>query len=278
MSYTIKVAQFEGPFDLILFFIERDEIDIYDIPIHQLTSDFLAYIREMEAVNIDLASEFILVAASLMRIKAKMLLPRKELDEEGVEIDPRQELVQKLLEYKKYKGVVQDLRTLAEVRTQWHIRGTAEDELLNISSTFENEMELESLNLFRLMKVFARVVDRMEERERTKNLEHRVVQYPYTMEQEKGIVFSKLGLKEELYFEELFEDCRDKMEAIFRFLGILELLQLKRLRIRIEEQDHLNHFWIRLNNDLSEEELQAIKDLTEEDLWSTDTGLEDDDK
>lgn len=81
VSYTIKLSQFEGPFDLLLFFIERDELDIYDIPIAKITADFLAYIREMEALNLDLASEFILVAATLIRIKAKMLLPRKELDE-----------------------------------------------------------------------------------------------------------------------------------------------------------------------------------------------------
>ena len=83
MTYTIKIQQFEGPFDLLLFFIERDELDIYDIPISKITDDFLSYVREMESMNIDLASEFILVAATLMRIKAKMLLPRKELDEQG---------------------------------------------------------------------------------------------------------------------------------------------------------------------------------------------------
>lgn len=99
-SYTIKIQQFEGPFDLLLFFIERDELDINDIPIAKITNDFLDYIRHLEALDIDIASEFILVAATLMRIKAKMLIPRKELDEEGNEIDPREELTQKLIEYK----------------------------------------------------------------------------------------------------------------------------------------------------------------------------------
>ena len=105
-SYTIKTQHFEGPFDLLLFFIERDELDINDIPISQITTDFLDYIRHLEALNIDVASEFILVAATLMRIKAKMLIPRKELDEAGNEIDPRVELAQKLIEYKKYKKSV----------------------------------------------------------------------------------------------------------------------------------------------------------------------------
>ena len=89
LSYEIKLPFFEGPFDLLLFFIERDELDIHDIPIHQITSEFLEYIRQMEDMNIEIASEFILVAATLMRIKSRMLLPRPELDEEGNEIDPR---------------------------------------------------------------------------------------------------------------------------------------------------------------------------------------------
>ena len=88
VSYQIKLPQFEGPFDLLLFFIERDELDIYNIPIHGLTKDFLVYIHELESLNIELASEFILFISTLMRIKAKMLLPRKELDAQGNEIDP----------------------------------------------------------------------------------------------------------------------------------------------------------------------------------------------
>lgn len=95
MSYTIHTEAFDGPFDLLLFFIERDELDIYDIPIATITEEFLVYLKAMEALNIDLASEFILVAATLMRIKAKMLLPRKELNEHGEEVDPRTELDRK---------------------------------------------------------------------------------------------------------------------------------------------------------------------------------------
>mgnify|MGYP003324362950 FL=1 len=101
MSYEIKLPLFEGPFDLLLFFIERDEIDIMDIPISKITNDFFEYISDLESMNIEVASEFIVVAATLMRIKSKMLLPRLSLDEEGNEIDPREELVEHLIEYKK---------------------------------------------------------------------------------------------------------------------------------------------------------------------------------
>ena len=101
-NFEIRLPLFEGPFDLLLFFIERDELDINDIPISKITNDFLEYIRRLETLNIEIASEFILVAATLMRIKSKMLLPRPQLDEQGNEIDPREELVKHLLEYKKY--------------------------------------------------------------------------------------------------------------------------------------------------------------------------------
>ena len=100
-KFEIKLPLFEGPFDLLLFFIERDELDIYDIPIASITDDFLSYLHHLEEMNVEVASEFILVAATLMRIKAKMLLPRPTIDEEGNEIDPREELIRHLLEYKK---------------------------------------------------------------------------------------------------------------------------------------------------------------------------------
>ena len=108
MSYKIKIPLFEGPFDLLLFFIERDEIDIKDIPIATITKDFLDYIENLESMNIEVASEFIVVAATLMRIKSKMLLPRLMMDEAGNEVDPSDALVKHLLEYKKFKSVVED--------------------------------------------------------------------------------------------------------------------------------------------------------------------------
>ena len=128
MTYTIKLQQFEGPFDLLLFFIERDELDINDIPIATITEDFLQYIRHLEDLNLDLASEFILVAATLIRIKAKMLIPRKELDENNQEIHPRQELVQKLLEYKAVKEVIQDLSIMEDNQAYRVGRGNLQKE------------------------------------------------------------------------------------------------------------------------------------------------------
>src|ERR1700755_3331997 len=121
-NFEIRLPQFEGPFDLLLFFIERDELDIHDIPIAKITDDFLNYIHQMNSLNMELASEFIFVAATLMRIKAKMLLPRYET-EEGTEHDPKAELIRKLIEYKRFKEICEELRPLEEERLKQERRG-----------------------------------------------------------------------------------------------------------------------------------------------------------
>ena len=126
MTYQIHLPQFEGPFDLLLFFIQRDEISLYDIPIAKLADDFLHYLHQLEQMNIDVAGEFMLMAATLMQIKAKMLLPRRELDEQGEEIDPRQELVDKLLEYKAFKEVLATMSSLEDERQLKFKRGNLE--------------------------------------------------------------------------------------------------------------------------------------------------------
>ncbi len=141
MSYEIKLSLFEGPFDLLLFFIERDELDIHDIPLAKITDDFLQYIHHLEKMNLEVASEFILVAATLMRIKAKMLLPRPVFDEEGNEIDPRQDLVKHLLEYKKYKSVIHELSALEGERIEKKKRGNIIQEIKSLSEKVNVESE-----------------------------------------------------------------------------------------------------------------------------------------
>src|SRR5919112_218016 len=128
-TYKIKLAQFEGPFDLLLFFIERDELDIYNIPITRIIKDFLAFIHSQESLNIELSSEFILFISTLMRIKAKMLLPRKEVDAAGNEIDPRQELVDKILEYKRFKEAAAEMAEMEAERMLLIKRGNLQKEM-----------------------------------------------------------------------------------------------------------------------------------------------------
>src|SRR5215813_10634359 len=151
MGYQIILPQFEGPFDLLLFFIERDELDIYNIPITKIIKDFLDYIHQQEQLNIELSSEFILLVSTLMRIKAKMLLPRKELDAQGNEIDPRQELIDKLLEYKRYKEAAATLAEMEAIRHLMVRRGNLQKELANIGEEAGEGTEIQAITLFKLM-------------------------------------------------------------------------------------------------------------------------------
>lgn len=240
MSYQIVLPQFEGPFDLLLFFIERDELDIYDIPIYKVTTDFLAYVRRLEDLNVELASEFILVAATLMRIKAKTLLPRKELDEEGNEIDPREELVQRLLEYKKYKAVVGDLQQMEDERQILHSRGNILIEQKSLSQINSVEAELESVNLYKLMKVFQKVVSRYQDS--NLRLQHTIVKYDYTIKSSKESILKLVNAKQKADFSDLFLDCENKIHAVFTLLAILEMVQLREVDIQVGEG--YNNFWL----------------------------------
>ena len=147
-SYQINLPQFEGPFDLLLFFIERDELDIYNIPINRIIKDFLAYIHSQESLNIELSSEFILFISTLMRIKAKMLLPRKEVDAQGVEIDPRQELIDKVLEYKRFKEVAAKMAELEAEIMLLIRRGNIHKELSGIGEEAGEGTEIQAITLF----------------------------------------------------------------------------------------------------------------------------------
>ncbi len=240
VSYEIKLPLFEGPFDLLLFFIERDELDIYDIPISKITDDFLEYLKQLEKMNVDVASEFILVAATLMKIKAKMLLPRPVLDEEGNEIDPRDELVKHLLEYKKYKSVIQELATLEEGRLQKEKRGNVVKEIKALSEVTNVEAELQNIDMYKLLKVFQKVMERFDYEQ--KKPIHQVVQYPFTVANQKNFLLEKLTSNKRLSFEEIIGFEASKIGVIFNFLAILELLQVSQITMSIGIG--FNNFWI----------------------------------
>ncbi len=253
-TYTIRIDAFEGPFDLLLFFIERDELDIYDIPIARITDDFLGYVQTMENLNIDLASEFILVAATLMRIKAKMLIPRKEVDEKGNEIDPREELIQRLLEYKSYKEVTQELRRKEEARSMSFPRGNVKVELQSLAEEALADAELESLTLYKLMQAFKRVMERFEEAQR--NPVHTIVKYTYTIQEEQQQIISKLVFKPRLDFADIFTSAENRIHAIITFLALLEMINNQ--VVRILSGEGINNFWIEphveISTPLAEEE------------------------
>jgi segregation and condensation protein A len=239
-NFEVKLPLFEGPFDLLLFFIERDELDIYDIPISTITNDFLEYIHHMENLNIEVASEFILVAATLMRIKSKMLLPRPQLDEQGNEIDPREELVRHLLEYKKYKSVVDTFHKMEENELMKEKRGNLVKELRALAETTNVEAELQDVTIFKLMTVFEKVMKRFEA-EKNKPV-HQVIQYPYTVDGQKKYLLQTLTEKSRVAFTELLELFPSKIGLIFNFLAILEMLALQQISIQVGEG--YNNFWV----------------------------------
>jgi len=232
-AYQIRLPQFEGPFDLLLFFIERDELDIYNIPINRIINDFLAYIRQSEELNIELSSEFILFISTLMRIKAKMLLPRKELDADGQEIDPRQELVNKILEYKRFKEASAQMADMEALRMLMVKRGNIQREMLDVGEEAAEGTEIQNVTLFRLMKAFEKALLRYSDR--VNQPVHTVIQYNYTMEESRQQMMNLAAQERTLSFERIFDRCENRVHAIFTFLSLLELVQMKHMRILIGE-------------------------------------------
>jgi len=259
VSYQIKLEQFEGPFDLLLFFIERDELDIYNIPITTITNDFLSHIHDTEKLNIELSSEFILFISTLMRIKAKMLLPRKEVDVDGNEIDPRMELVDKILEYKKFKEASIKMAEMEAERMLMMKRGNVQKELAQIGEDAGEGTEIQTITVYKLMKAFEKVILRIQQK--NNKPVHTVVQYNYTMEACRDYMLDLAATEKTISFEKIFEVCNDRIHAIFLFLNMLELVQQKFLQIIIGEGR--NNFIIEYNDNREEE---VHNPLTDEDF------------
>ena len=248
-SYQIKLDQFEGPFDLLLFFIERDELDIYNIPITRITNDFLDFIHTGEKLNIELSSEFILFISTLMRIKAKMLLPRKELDAEGNEIDTRQELINKILEYKRFKEAAAQMAEMEAMRMLMMKRGNLQKEISQIGEEAGEGTEIQTVTLFKLMKAFEKVILNLQKR----NFKpvHTVVRYNYTMEQSREHMLNVVRAEKNVSFEKVFEICEDRIHAIFLFLSLLELVQMRYMSLLTGEGR--NNFIVEWNENREED-------------------------
>ncbi|MES2274389.1 MAG: segregation/condensation protein A [Bacteroidota bacterium] len=241
-SFEIKLPQFEGPFDLLLFFIERDELDIHDISITNITNDFLEYLHHMTTLNMEVASEFIFVAATLMRIKAKMLLPRYEADAEGNEVDLREELIRKLVEYKKIKQLCDDLRPFEEERLKQEKRGNIKYDLEQVERVTTPGEELSSISLYKLMLTFERMNKRWLTR--VEPVTHTVEQYPYTIERQKKAINDLLQINKRLDFKSIAGNSDNKVHFVYNFLAVLEMLQQELIDIQVGLG--FNNFWIGL--------------------------------
>lgn len=239
-TYRIELPIFEGPFDLLLFFIERDELDVHDIPISRITRDFLDYMHQMDVLNMDVASEFILVAGTLMRIKSRMLLPRPVINEQGEVEDPRRELVDRLLEYKRYKSVQDALHKMEEDGAMMYKREFAKKEEKLFIDADSAEEELNHIDLYTIMRAYKRVVARHEER--LARPTHVIRAYPYTVEQVKNRILSMIAEKEKIDFVSFILDHPDKIYCVFTFLSVLEMAQIGQISLVVGQG--YNKFWI----------------------------------
>ena len=258
-SYQIKLPQFEGPFDLLLFFIERDELDIYNIPIAKITNEFLSYIHTLENLNIDLASEFILFVSTLMRIQARMLLPRREVDATGKEIDPRQELVDKILEYKRFKEASETMMVMEAERLMQQKRGNIKLEMDRLGDSYSEGTEIQAVTMYKLLQAYEKVVKKFNDR----NLkpQHVVVKYNYSLEGQRTYLIDHLQEKKRVPFEMLFAACENRIHAIFTFLAMLELIQQKIMAILIGTGR--NNFIVEWNPEGERQDVPLAEEHTE---------------
>lgn len=217
MDYQVKLESFEGPLDLLLYLIQKQEIDIYDIPIAKITEQYLEYIRVMDLLNLELAGEFLVMAATLLRIKARMLLPRL-IDEDGEQEDPRSQLVQQLLEYQRFKQVASKLQAMEYQRALLFPRP-------DCTGDSKNRAE-QSYNLLDLISAFKKALDRM------KPTYLEVEADRVSIEEKMEYLKTKLLKEERLRFDSLLEEQATIVDLIVTFLALLELLRIGLARVR----------------------------------------------
>jgi len=222
MVYKVKLEVFEGPLDLLLYLIKKEEIEIKDIPIAKITDQYLGYLEVMKMLDLNIAGEFVLMAATLMHIKSKMLLPPVESEEEAIEEDPRAELVRRLLEYKKFKEVAGELYHMETRQKDFFARPVTED-----SKPEPAEDAYFEASLFDLITAFNKVM-----KEIPKKTFHEFVKDEFTVEEKMHDIFHLLVKKSTIYFTQLFTKAKNKAEIITIFLALLELIRLKEILIR----------------------------------------------
>ncbi len=234
-GYRVNLENFEGPLDLLLYLIKRDEIDIYDIPIARVTSQYLEHVRLLESLDLEIAGEFLLMAATLMRIKSKMLLPR-QLDDDGEEEegDPRDELVQRLLEYRGYKRVAEKLSEQADLRKQLVGRQSPPYE----QGDAEEPELLIPVDLVGLLRTFTTLLENAPRME-----PYEVMLEEYTLEEKNELILQWIERNERVEFTTLFPAKATRSEIVATFISMLELLRLQ--RITISQSDTFGRIWIR---------------------------------
>jgi segregation and condensation protein A len=225
MRYRVKLDIFEGPFDLLLFLIRKNEVDIYDIPIAVITRQFLDYIEVMKVLDLNVAGDFIEMVAILMNIKARMLLPKPEAIEGQEEEDPRMELVERLIEYKRFKDASVELNDLEEHRRKLHSRKYFK--FVDKTDQISDEEYLEKITLFDLIVAFRRALDNMP-----KITYHEVTKIDVTVEQQSEFIFQKLADKKMILFQDLMKEIKEKIVLIVTFVALLDLVRTGKVSVK----------------------------------------------
>jgi segregation and condensation protein A len=223
MEYSVKLSSFEGPLDLLLFLLRKNEVDIYDIPISVVVKQYIEYLGGLEELSIDRAGEYLLMLATLMRIKSRMLLPGDELEDEDNIEDPREELVNKLIEYQKFKEIAGDLSEKAEMRSLLFNRGTANASF----EGFQVEPPELDVEIDTLIAAFRQAMQKFSEQE-----QYVPEMAQFTVEDKMSFLSENLSHKESLHLEDLFAACKSKLELIVLFLALLEMMRLRKLKVR----------------------------------------------
>ncbi len=220
--YRVTLEHFEGPLDLLLFLIQRAEVDVYDIPIARITDQYLEFLDAMQALDLDIAGEFILMAATLMAIKSRLLLPTPVLDEEGEIADPRAELVRQLVEYRRFRAASEHLGKLWEERRGIRGRGSA----AALPEAPEPELEV---GLFALISAYRRVLDQASVRAAARP---RIAVEPVRIEDRVRLIRAWIGRRPRLRLSELLVEAKSRIEVIVTFMAILELVRLGEIGVR----------------------------------------------
>ncbi|HTY10641.1 MAG TPA: segregation/condensation protein A [Bacteroidota bacterium] len=223
--YRIKLTDFEGPLDLLLFFIKRDELDIYDIPIAKITKDFLEYLEYLQDLDLDIAGEFIVTAAELMQVKVQMLLPRP-VGEGEEELDPRAELVRRLLDYKRYKEMAEELQTMSVEQSQRAYRKYFMEDSKIIEDPNEENL-LRDVTLFDLIAAFKYVVERMPRKH-----VHEINKLNVTLEDQIEFILKYFKDRNESTFLQMVELMAEKIRIVVTFIALLELIKQKQIGVR----------------------------------------------
>lgn len=237
MVISYKLEKFEGPLDLLLHLIEKDKINIYDIPISDITKQYMDYINEMKLNDLELCSEFLVMAATLIDIKAKLLLP-KEIDEEtGEEIDPRAELVERLLEHKKYKQLAAEISRLEEEASYFMYKEpTIPKEVLKYQKPVDLDKLLKDVNMELLNKIYREVLLKQEERvDKERSKFGTIKREKVSLEEKIGSVLNYINKQKKFSFRSLLKKTSSKTELVVTFLAILELMKVGRINLKQEK-------------------------------------------